>query len=197
MYKNKYNQIRIIIILCLLILAFILGRCDRHKKLIPNIVYLKDTTTHIGVNPAPISVNQGVQYIVKWKDSLTTIHDTINKEVLVIDTAMCMAIAKDYYTKYSYHRELVNDSILTFTLHDTTFMNKLTTSSYEYKINRPQTIIVNRQPRPVKVYGGANLFYSKEIGFKPTAGVLITTKNLSMFYGLGNKCQNFGIYISF
>ena len=197
MDKNKYNQIRIIIISILLILAFILGRCNRHKELIHDIVYLKDTTTHTGVNPAPVAVSNSVQYIIKWKDSLTTVYDTIDKEVLVIDTAMCMSIAKDYYTKYSYNRELVNDSILTFTLHDTTFKNKLMASSYEYKINRPQTIIINKQPHPLRVYGGANLFYSKEIGFNPTAGVLITTKNLSMFYGLGSKCQNFGIYISF
>lgn len=186
-----------LVIILLIIIAFILGRCDRDKSLIPNVVYIKDTTTHSGINPIPAPTGNNTVYIVKWKDSINTVHDTVDKPILIIDSVMCVAIAKDYYTKYSYDRTLVDDSLLTFTLKDTTYMNKLQSSKYDYKINRPQTVIIHKQPRPIKVYGGVNVFYSKDIGFKPTAGVQVVTNRLTMFYGLGSKCQNFGLYVSF
>jgi hypothetical protein len=195
----KENAIKYAVILMLIVIAFIIGRCGRSgskQVLNQDTIYVIDTTTHSGVVEKPIAVNQGVRYIIRWKTSNTetVIHDTITKEVVIVDSARCMEIAEDYYSTYSYNRVIVDDSLLTFTIHDTTFMNAIQSSSYEYKINRPQTVIINRPQRPVTVYGGINMFYSKEQGFKPTAGVHIVTNRVTMFYGIGNKCQNAGIY---
>lgn len=195
--KNlKENSARYLIILGIVVIAFIIGRCGRSKKTLTSqeIVYVKDTTAHTGVVEKPIAVNQGVKYLIRWRtvNNETIIRDTITKEVLIIDSARCIEIAEDYYSTYSYNRVLVDDSLLTFTLRDTTYMNAIQSSSYEYKINRPQTII-NKQ-KSVNVSAGVNAFYSKDQGVKPTVGVMVGVNKVTMFYGVGNKCQNAGIY---
>lgn len=159
-------------------------------------VYIKDTTTYTGNVVAPVGVNQGVKYLIRWRtmyDTITNI-DTIINDVVIIDSTKCLEIAEDYYSTYAYDRIIVDDSNLTVRLLDTTYMNSIQSSSYEYKINRPQTIIINRPQRPVTVYGGVNMFYSKQNGFSPTAGVHIVTNRVTMFYGIGNKCQSAGVY---
>jgi len=195
----KENMIKYAVILMLIIIAFILGRCGKEKNaplMEQQFVYIKDTTTYTGNITAPVGVNQGVKYVIRWKtmyDTITNL-DTVYNDVVIIDSTRCMEIAEDYYSTYAYDRTIVDDSNLTVRLLDTTYMNAIQSSRYEYKINRPQTIIINRPQRPVTIYSGVNMFYSKENGFSPTVGVHIVTNKLTMFYGVGNKCQNAGIY---
>ncbi len=193
----KTNMVKYAVILLLILIAFFIGHCSRKDKSIkPNIVYLKDTTTHSGTSQVPIATNQN-KPIVIWKtiDNSKTIHDTIDRPVIVIDSASCVAIAEDYYSTYSYDRVLVDDSLLTFTLHDTTFKNRIGASSYEYKINRPQTIVINKPKDKISVYGGVNAFYSKELGIMPTVSVQGNYKKFSVCAGVGNKCYTVGAHI--
>lgn len=195
----KENMFKYAVILMLIVIAFILGRCGKEKEqslIDQEIVYVKDTTTYTDNVTNPVGVNQGVKYIIRWRtiyDTITNI-DTIINDVVIIDSTKCMEIAEDYYSTYTYDRIIVDDSNLTVRLLDTTYMNELQSSRYEYKINRPQKIVINRPQRPVTVYGGVNMFYSKQNGFSPTVGVHVVANRVTMFYGIGNKCQNAGIY---
>lgn len=195
----KENLIRYAVIPMLIIIAFTLGRCGKEKQQPPieqQVVYVKDTATYAGTVIAPSVVDQGIKYLVKWKtiyDTITNI-DTIINNIVLIDSTKCVEIAEEYYSYYAYDRIIVDDSNLTIRVLDTTHMNQIQSARYEYKINRPQTVIMNRPQRPVTVYGGVNMFYSKQNGFSPTAGVHIVTNRITMFYGIGNKCHSAGIY---
>ena len=137
------NQIRnmltiIATSILLLAVAFILGRCSNTQS--TSTVTIRDTVTHTDTvsKPTPYAV---IIPKVEWK------HDTIKGDstTIYIDSNSCIQIATDYYTKKTFQRTLVNDSILWFTLTDTCFKNELLASKYEYSINRPQTIIQEKK----------------------------------------------------
>ena len=137
------NQIRntltiIATAILLFAVAFILGRCSHVNT--TSTVVIRDTVTHTDTvtRPTPYAV---IVPKVEWK------HDTIKGDstTIYIDSNSCIQIATDYYSKKTFQRTLVSDSILLFTLTDTVFKNDLSTSKYEYRINRPQTIIQEKK----------------------------------------------------
>ena len=137
---NKIRNTLTIIATAILLLAvsFLLGRCSNTNAV--STVTIRDTVTHTDTvaKPTPYSV---IVPKVEWK------HDTIkgNDTTIYIDSNKCLQIATDYYTKKTFRRTLVSDSTLCFTLTDTVFKNDLSTSKYEYRINRPQTIIQEKK----------------------------------------------------
>lgn len=158
----KINKTILFSIFCLLvsISTVVLNHCCLPKiKVETTTVYLKDTTTHSVIAPAPKPIN------------IITPADTFIQMVPYIDSTYCKQLAVEFYTRNIYSQTLVDDSILTASIVDTICQNKIGNRSFKYRINRPQTIITN----------------TTMVAEKPTFSLSIgaTVTKLPVNYGIG------------
>lgn len=93
-----------------------------------------------------------VPYYVYRTDSVVY-RDTVFKDV---DTT---EILRSFYATYYYTREF-SDSLLYVQMHDAVSMNQIIDTKFNYRINRPQTVIeniLNMAPLTRSVYAGLSL----------------------------------------
>ena len=176
--KEKIKTIALIF--SVFIIAFMLwSHCSRVQEIQYSNIIRTDTVHY---QPPTDTVNT---IEVRWFDrhDTATIHDTT--EVLLIDSAKCMEIARNYVRLLIYDREIINDSNLIVKLSDSVQFNSLKSGIVRYELKRSYPI-------------------SKEHHFGIGAmtdfnGVAVvgayTTKNY-LFFGGGDFIQrrvNFGI----
>jgi hypothetical protein len=123
------------LIIALLLITFLLwSHCTRvHDVEYSNII--RTDTVHY---QAPIDTINTIE--VRWFDvhDTTTIHDTT--EVLLIDSAKCLEIARNYVKLLVYNREIVNDSNLIVKLSDSVQFNSLKSGIVRYELKKVQPI---------------------------------------------------------
>lgn len=120
--------------LWIIVLVFGLLCCHRKPKPVTTttVVYKYDT------------VEKKVSVFAPAKPiKIITPADTFIQMVPYIDSTYCKQLAVDFYTRNIYSQTLVDDSILTASIVDTICQNKIGNRSFKYRINRPQTIIIN------------------------------------------------------
>lgn len=144
--QDLINSIFIIIGILLLIMF-----CSRIPKqtTTTSISYIHDTVYY------PVEVAKPVPYLV------IAPADSFIQKVPYADSAYCKQLAFDFYSLNIYNQVLVNDSLLTATLLDTIAQNNIQNRKFVYRINRPQTIIVNTtttaEKQPFGFYIGATV----------------------------------------
>lgn len=122
MEKNKIYNMTILISFVVLLIC-LLTICSRKEQIIEKITY--DTTYIEKKVVDTLKVPTPFYIQVKVPDSV---------KVKIVDSAFCMQIAEQLYSKNVYKRNLVNDSNLTVDLIDTVTQNKLCASIIDYKI---------------------------------------------------------------
>jgi hypothetical protein len=147
---NTSKKIIVALLVCLSI-SLMFNFCPRQTAPVVNTEYkyLHDTVHHTMVLSTP------VPYVT------TLPADTVIQTVPYIDSAYCKQLAIRYYSRNVYRQTLVDDSILTASLLDTVSENRLLNRKFEFKINRPQTVIVNTmQPaekQSIRLFVGATV----------------------------------------
>ena len=123
------------LIVAIFLIAFLLwSQCSR----VPEVQYSNIIRTDTIPAPPPDTVNT---VEVRWVDNsdTTTIHDTTT--VLLIDSAKCLEIAKNYVRLLVYDRELVNDSNLKVSLTDSVQFNSLKSGIVRYELKKVTPVL--------------------------------------------------------
>lgn len=123
------------LIVALLLITFLLwSHCTR----VPEVEYSNIIRTDTVHYQEPTDTINTIE--VRWSDvhDTTTIHDTT--KVLLIDSAKCLEIAKNYVRLLVYNREIVNDSNLKVNLTDSVQFNSLKSGIVRYELKKVQPI---------------------------------------------------------
>jgi len=137
--KNWY----LIFVIAIVLAAFILGRCSVdpiavNSERIDTVKVIRDTTIY--------------EVVTMPRLILDTFY--INDTVL-IDTHEAV---NDYYVHRFYSDTMVNDSNATILMKAAVFRNELITSSIQYRINRPTTVVNHvTECKPYKWYIGGSI----------------------------------------
>ena len=176
----KENIKTIALIFAVFIIAFMLwSHCSR----VPEIQYTNIIRTDTVHSQPPTDTVNTIE--VRWfdKHDTDTIYDTT--EVLLIDSAKCLEIARNYARLLIYDREIVNDSNLIVKLSDSVQFNSLKSGIVSYELKRIQ---------PISTEHHFGIGAMTDFNGASVVGAY-TTKNY-LFFGGGDFIQkriNFGI----
>ena len=176
----KENIKTIALIFAIFIIAFILwAHCTR----VPEVQYSNIIRTDTVHYQTPTDTVNTIE--VRWYDKhdTTKIYDTT--EVLLIDSAKCLEIARNYARLLIYDREIINDSNLIVKLSDSVQFNSLKSGIVMYELKRIQ---------PISTEHHFGIGAMTDFNGASVVGAY-TTKNY-LFFGGGDLIQkrvNFGV----
>lgn len=124
------------------------------------------------------------------------IRDTLIDTIIVPANVDTSAILIDYFSRNIYHREW-RDSSLYASIWDTTFMNRIYSGKFEYRILRPQTTIINKtEVNNYSTYLGIGLDTDFEVK-NPNINLTFTSKNYGLKLLYYPKQESFGFGASY